>query len=221
MRLPRFLKLSKVVAKDDMRPVLTCAFVREEEVEVIDHSRPPVMGKSQKKLEKHLIAYATNSYTFVRVDLGLPNLEDDGEGVNVGGPIPLPALQHMERGVHFTLGEDQIKAGITSYDRVISEYLAEKPSDEEGTPNFPDWHNLVPEFGKKTIKIGLNPRQLYELAQGMGMTRTDGIVLELDSEKLKPLERDGDARQVLSVMKVSIPSKPEAEGLIMPIRVNV
>ncbi len=213
MKLPKFLKLSKVVSKDGYRPVLTGVIVKEEEVEV----GPP----GHSRTVKHLIAYATNSYIFARVDLGEPDSERD-----VAGPIPVEALKHMERGVDFELGEETIRTGITHYDRVISSALMFTSGRDKGKHReageevkFPNWDGIKPEFGENVLKVGINPRLLMELSQGMGMLPTQGVHLEIDIDKLKDVPNQKGKKQVLTTMRVAIPGNDKVQGLIMPVRV--
>lgn len=225
MRLPSGLRLSKILAKDDLRPIAG-AMVEEEEVEVRDMT--PGRPNDAKKDEKHLVAYATNAYSFARVDLGAPESDKD-----VGGPIPDVALRHMEKGVNVELGAETIKAGITSYERVPGEQVDHrgkpryKPGDEV---SFPQFKNLYPEFGDNILSLGINPHLLADLADAMGSGRNNGVIIEIDLDKLKDIEGMGlelppgtvGHKTVLTVMKVKTmgPLRDQAEGLIMPIRIN-
>lgn len=217
MKFPK-IKLSKVLASKQGRPVLEGAMVKLEDVEIPDLSQSPLKTKTTK----HLVAYGTNAYVFARVDLGAPESEKDVEG-----PIPTVALKHMERGVEVELGEEEITAGITSYERVISDALTfrgERSYSVGDEVKYPEWKDLYPEFGKNVLTFGVNPRLLADLADAIGSGSQYGVVIEIDLDKLKDVS-DGNhkgSKTVLSVMKVKTmsPLRDKAEGLIMPIRVN-
>jgi hypothetical protein len=217
LKFPSKLRLSKLLSKDGFRPILTGAFVKSEKVKVPDLSRSP---KDTKEVD-HLVAYATNSYAFVRVDLTDAGIAEDGD---VPGPIPAVALKHLERGVQAELGEKEIVAGITHYDRVISDEVTVggkqryQPGEEV---QYPDWHALYPEFGENTISIGINAQLLADLSAAMA-TGNNGVIIELDADKLKPVSGSKE-KTVLSVMKVKTMGhlRDRAEGLLMPIRVHV
>jgi hypothetical protein len=219
LKFPSKLRLSKVLSKDGLRAILTGVLVKSEKVEVLDPD--PSKGLKETMKVDHLVAYGTNSYCFVRVDLTAAGIADDGD---VPGPIPAVALKHLERGVQAGLGEKEIVAGITRYDRVISDAVTTggdqryKPGEEV---QYPNWHNLYPEFSENVVKIGLNAQFLADLAAAMG-TGNNGVVLEIDMDKLRPVSGSKE-KTVLSVMKVKTQGhlRDRAEGLLMPMRVNV
>jgi len=218
MKFPQGVKLSKVLAKDTWRPILTGAMIRTEKVEVRDPD--PKRKSGARTTVEHLIGYATNSYTFARVDLGVPG-DDDAPG-----PVPAVALKHAEKGVEVELGEKKITAGITHYDRVISDAPYKGKEREPGEEViYPTWDSVYPEFGENVLKIGINPQLLFDLATALGSAK-QGVVIELDMDKLKDIKVIGLAvggKQVLSAMKVKPmgPLREQAEGIIMPIRVEI
>lgn len=188
MKLLKRFKPSKVLSRNRVRPMLTGAMVRQERVGEVEH----------------LVLYATDAYCFLRLDLGVKE-EGDFEG-----PIPAVALQHIQRGVNVTLGEKEIVAGITRYDRVI----AEDPRFEVGQDvPFPRHENLRPEHGRGVFRVGINPTLLKNLADGMGSEAS--VILEFDMNLIDPRT---PANNYLRAIKVLSPRRGEAEGLIMPIR---
>lgn len=210
MKLPRLVKPSKALSRDDMRPVLTGAMVREEEVPIPADRQ----GPSGPTTQTHLILYGTDSYVFVRIDLGAP--DHDGTEENRPGPIPAVALKHMERGVNAILDEKEIVAGITRYDRVIAEDWGQTPGDEI---NFPEYDKLVPDFSKKTFRLGINPRLLMNIAEALGCGPREILYLDFDRAKFEGPE--GGEVHYHTVFKVSTPrTSGQAEGLMMPVRVG-
>jgi len=201
------LKPSKITGALKDRPELTGALVKVEE-----KSR----GGGTKPF-KTLVLYATNSYVFLRAVLG-PK-EDRSEP----GPIPLEALRHMERGVHVELGEKEITAGITHYDRVMSEYERDPIKPRGDRPYVQEkWDELLPKHGKKTFSVGINARLLKELSDAMGRGKHDAIELEFDLDQAVPHSGTEGGKTYIKAIKVKPhASAREAEGLLMPVRLNV
>lgn len=134
--------------------------------------------RGEKVTEDHMILYATNAISFVRIDLGAPGKWDEP------GPIPPQALRHMEQGVNFDLGLDRVKVGITQYERVFTSDLL--PGVEPGeVESFPDFWKVVKKLGWKNeptssekLTIDLDPRRLLATAEAIGCA--DGIKMTID-----------------------------------------
>lgn len=200
MKLPDGLKPSKVLQGVSDRPGLDGALVRVEKKPGTRFSR--------------LVLYATNSYVFLRAVLG-----PEGDGTE--GPVPAVALRHMEKGVHFELGEKEIVAGITRYDRVMSEFTKDREPEKYVQDKFEE---LKPPQPKRAFRIGLNPLLLWELAQGMGAGKHDGISIEFDLDKLTEVEfgpKENHYSTYNKAMTVELIRDNETEGIIMPVRLNV
>lgn len=220
MRLPTQVKLSKIAARSyGTRPILSGALAKLEKVKVKVWHHPSGERSVQKdEEEEHIILYATDGYCFVRVDAGVP-----GHG-DVEGPIPLEALKHMERGVNCDLGEKEIKAGITRYDRVMAEAAMVEPD------KYPQekWDELTPGKIKRPFRVGIGADVIARAAAALGATgRGDAIELEFDLEETSRIEGEQGWETYLKPIGVRpmSPATPESfqapEAIFMPVRINV
>lgn len=207
MQFPK-IKPSKVVSKEALRPNLTGALVVEEQVYSTLH----------RENRPHLILYATDSYRFVRLDLG-PKEEGNFEG-----PVPKIALQHMEKGLHFELGEKQITVGITHYDRVMAEGASAEP--EQAPWPQRKWADLLPKRGKRRFRFGINPKLLASLAEAMGSAERVEVEFDLGQvQGPKDMQQDGEWSYLKPIMVrpmyESRNDNPQREAMIMPIRIDL
>lgn len=196
MRLPEKTKPSKVLFKDGLRPVLEAAHLREE------HGRA--------------FLYATNSFSFIRLELDTLPEGRGREGTQIEGVIPAVALRHMEKGVNFVPKEETVAVGrLSEYRRVFSE------ADNRSEGDFPDWAKLVPDV-KKSLRVGLSAKLLHELAQAMA-AEGDHVTLEFDLEQTDSLNET-----VVQTYNRAIKVEPmrdriegrERKGLLMPVKVQ-
>lgn len=209
MKLRRKYKPSRVLADPKMvtTPALHGAHTRIERVEVPDYSTKEA---GRVKGEDHLILYATTGNSMVKLDLGVP---DNGD---VPGPIPAPALKHMEKGVQAALNEDAVRVGITRYERVSSEV---NPGSEQG---WPDVDSVLARIEapepKKKITLAINPGLLSDLAAAMDSN--EAVYLTLDADNFKKMTGKGREaeRWYTGAIKVEPKAEPGALGMLMPIR---
>lgn len=207
MKFRRKFKPSRVLAnpKVERRSGLHGAHTRLESVKAIE----PANG-SEHEVD-HLILYATNGVSMVRLDLGHPEHGD------VPGPIPAPALKHMERGVSAALNEDEVRVGITRYDRVSSE-----ANPGGGMTGWPDVDKTLAEVGRPPAKqrlfLGISPKMLSDLAAAM--EAEDGVYLVLDEAHFENMTAPGreDERWYHGSVRVEAKRGDDALGLIGPIR---
>lgn len=82
---------------------------------------------------------------------------------------------------------------------------------------FPNWRMVIPKPEGKTVRLGINPRLLVELAKALGSEECVTLEMEVVPEGYE------HAGTVMSGMKVT-PSKESrcqgAFGVIMPIRIS-
>lgn len=222
MKFGRKIKPSKVVGDKGKRPAIQGALVEVEPVP----TRKPGGAPSEMEVKDHLVLYATNSYVFARVDLGVKDNLDEP------GPIPMVALKHLERGVHGDLGLDRIKVGITEYERV----LAEAPHADTSADAFPDFEKVIDQHwkdpqGSNMLTLDVNPRLLLAACEAIGSPEEAQLTFDLrqfkefESRVLSPEEKKkakGKRRRWYSgVFKVKARIKPEeneAVVFVMPIK---
>lgn len=194
------------------------AMIQVETVKVQKHGAK----RGEKVSEEHLVLYATNTYSFVRIDLGLKGQWDEP------GPVPPQALRHMEGGVNFDLGLDRIKAGITQYDRVFTADVMPGVDPPE-VGRFPDRAKVVRQAGWKSdptstdkITIDLDPRKLLATAEAIGCA--DGVKLTIDLRLARVYDGKGrKSRWMRGPMHVQPRDdgyyhEPDADAFIMPMR---
>lgn len=223
MKFKRKLKPSKVVGTRGQVPAIQGAMVRLERVP----TRKPGGSPGEMVPKDHLVLYATNAYSFIRVDLGVKDNMDEP------GPIPAIALKHLERGVHGDLGLDRIKVGITEYQRV----LADAPHADVSGAKFPDFETVIYDRwkdpqGSNILTLDVNPRLLLDAAEAIGSPEEVQITLDLrdfeeyESKVLSPEEKKkvkGKRRRWYNnVFKIKARTKShedeDAVGFVMPMK---
>lgn len=174
-------------------------------------------GAGGKKVtEDHLILYATNAQVFVRIDLGA------GDRGDLPGPIPLPALRHMENGVLAELGEKEIRVGITHYDRVFTDGLLVDPPAME---SFPEWDEILKKEGIRSdpngrdhLTVDLDPKLLLAAAEAMGETKRVKLTFDLRKTYQYPRQKRRWYRGPVRVKPSDdFYRTPHSEALLMPI----
>lgn len=221
MKFTRKIKPSKVLGTRKMKAAIQGAIVRLERVP----TRKAGHGPQDVEPVDHLVLYATNTYSFIRIDLGVKDSMDEP------GPIPGVALRHLEKGVSADLGMDRIRVGITQYERVT----ADAPNADTSGENFPVFEEVMDKHwrepsGANKLTINLNPRLLLAAAEAIG--EPDQVQLTLDLRKTKEYEpkvytpaerakRKGKTRRWYSgAMKLTGRNKQQdnpAHGFLMPI----
>lgn len=206
MKFLRKVKPSKIVGGKHMVHRIQGAMVRSEMVEKV---KP---GGQGKHLVEHLILYATNSFGFLRIDLGAKENGDEP------GPVPAVALRHMEKGVISELGESEIRVGITHYQRVMGDFPHD--ADPRHEDDFPEMSKVTPPEprGEDAMTLNINPTLLKDIADAMG--ESQNVQLTFDLTKRKPLV--GRKRKWYGgAIRVKAPMKQwqnESEAVMMPIR---
>lgn len=81
---------------------------------------------------------------------------------------------------------------------------------------FPNWRQIMPDGSKHTLRLGIDVRRLWELAQAMG---TEGLELRMipDDPSNNPIMVKPLTTGTYNNPGVK-PADPDAYGLIMPIR---
>lgn len=170
----------------------------------------PAFADVPERNEGHLILYAMNGTALVRLDLGVPEHGDEP------GPIPAPALKHMERGVSAALNESEVRVGITRYDRVASEV---NPGSNHGWPD-PGvlLEKIKPPPAKRKLVLLLDPKLVANLAAAMDAE--DGVHLILDADNLQQMTAPGreDERWYTGAIRVEGRRDVGSLGVLMPMR---
>lgn len=215
MKFLRKFKPSRILAKQNdhfKTRAIEGALVRAEPVPTLKPGGRP----DEKEVKEHLVMYATNTWTMVRLDLGVQDPFQEP------GPVPLPALRHMEQGVNFDLGLEKVRVGIVEYDRVFADSPDDIPEER-----FPDWETVLQKQGWKhdpsgtnKVTLDIDPRLLLALAQAMGSEESVQITFDLRLTKEYPKRK---SRYVIGAMRVQARNEeswrePLADGYMMPMR---
>lgn len=223
MKFFRKIKPSKVLGSRTQQHAIQGAMVEMEKV----MTQVPGAKPGQKEPRDHLVLYATNSYSFVRIDLGLKDSMDEP------GPIPAEALRHMEKGVTADLGMDEVRVGITRYERVSGDF----PNGDRQGKDFPDFEKVIskawprdPQAGNK-LTININPKLLMAACEAIGETENVQIILDLRNAqeypgqkrkwysgamKMKPYDEEYDRHKVNEAEAYLMPIKPIGHGDLDP-----
>jgi hypothetical protein len=210
MKFWRKIKPSKVLGGKMSKHSIQGAMVHIETVP----TQVPGGKPGQTEPKDHLVLYATNSYCFVRIDLGVKDTSDEP------GPIPREALVHMEKGVNVELGMDEIRAGITRYARVSGDF----PNGDQKGRDFPDFEEVIskhwprdPQAGNK-LTIDVNPKLLLAAAEAIGEPEHVQITFDLRNAKEYPKQK---RRWYSGALKIKPREKHRdhpAEVYLMPIK---
>jgi hypothetical protein len=196
MIVPAKCKLEKVVSKDQTRPVLASAYLR-----VVEPATEAEPGSGYLE--------ATDSFKLARVPVEL-------EVGDVEGFIPPAALIEARKA-----------------DRLTPRLEANGTCDVPGGPSFPrpepgqpvNVDQLLPvEDDLHSFEVGLSPKLLLELAQGMGAE--GGVRLRFckgrGAESWTPdnPESEPSTRRPIVVRPLGSSDVPDAVGLLMPIKLG-
>lgn len=199
MRISLRTKLEKLVSKDTSRPVLTHLYLR-------------IVGEGDNRrgwLE------GTDSYKLGRVPVELE--EGDTEGF-----IPAEVI-----GAARKAKADSIRANGSLELEQLGKVIATFPRTFEG--QFPNTDALIPEeparFEGRRWNVGLNPKLLLELAEGMG---AETVTLEFVATRPAPGPAGGAGDYSPSNLRPMVvrplatfrgcEENHDAIGLLMPIR---
>jgi hypothetical protein len=178
VKFNRKIKPSKAVGKPGQKPVIQGALVKLETVP----TQKPGGGPNDMEPKDHLVLYATNAYSFIRIDLGVKDSMDEP------GPIPAVALKHLEKGVSADLGMDEVRVGITRYERVTADGY---PHADTSGDSFPDFEEVMDKHwrepkGANELTVNVNPRLLIAACEAIG--EPDDVQITLDLRKAKDYE---------------------------------
>lgn len=210
MKFLRKIKPSKVLGDKFQRQAIQGAMVHVETVP----TQIPGGTPSQTRPEDHLVLYATNSYSFVRIDLGVKDSMDEP------GPIPRAALQHMEKGVAVELGLDFVKVGITRYERVAGDF----PKGDAKGERFPEFESAVDKHwrsdpkGANKLTLNLNPKLLLAAAEAIGEPEHVQITLDLRKAKEYPKGKRRWYNGAMKMMGAEKRRENPAQVFFMPIK---
>lgn len=213
MKFLHKFKPSRVVARKDSHTksrAIEGAVIRSEPVP----TRKPGGKPKDTEIRDHLVLYATNTWSIIRLDLGVQDPFQEP------GPVPMEALRHMEQGVQFGLGLDKVKVGIVEYDRVF----VDSP-DDIAEEQFPEWERTIKKLGWKNepsgvnkVTVDLNPKLLLALAQAIGAE--EGVRLTFDLRLTKEYPGRKKSRYVTGPMRVqnrnAETSERVADSYLMP-----
>ncbi len=195
MLLPARTKLDKLASKDQSRPAMTSLYLR-------------IVGEGA---ERRGYLEGTDSYKLGRVPVELA--DDDTEGF-----IPVEVIA-AARKAKLTDVRANGSLELREYDTVRASF----PREDRG--QFPDTDRLMElepaRIEGETWRIGLNPRLLFELAEGIG---AETVSLEFTATKPAPGPDGGPVDFRPSglrpiVVRPMSGQTPDAIGLLMPVRV--
>ena len=199
--LPKGAKPSKSVSKDQTRPVLTHAELRQT-TEIVDGERKPTGWE----------LIMSDSYQLARVKLSVMDADNAFTPELVPGPISTDALKAIEKS---TAGA--FTANGTVDPRNSNGAVAGPSFAREDPGRFPQWDALMPEHTGHEFAIGLDAELLYQLAQSLGAKDRGKCQVRLTFTS-----RDDGTPNPLRPMVVTAHggNALEGQGLLMPVRID-
>ncbi len=196
LKLPPGAKPSKVLSKDQSRPVLT----RGELAEVTKLLEDGTRERTGWELQ------CTDSYRLSRVPLSISGEATDDSEITAG-PISGDALRMIEKHGGFRADAEHVEV-IDKSGRVVVTYDRERAGDFP----YPNIDAVTPE-PEHYVDIGLNAKFLYELAQALG-SRDTTVRIRLS------LNERGEVNP-LRPFVVTANMHETGTGVLMPVRLNV
>lgn len=188
--LPKGAKPSKSVSKDQTRPVLTHAELRQ-----------PADGTGWELV-------TTDSYQLARIPLSVKTVDgSDGEPLTAGA-ISTDALKAIEKAGAFR-ANGSIEVCDTFGRPTGQTFTREDPG------KFPQWDSLMPAEDIDEFTIGLNAEILYQLAQALGAKSRGKCHVALTFTNNPETHQPNPLRPIRVRAQDG-----EACGLLMPVRVN-
>jgi len=195
--LPKNSKPSKSASKDQTRPVLTHAELRET---------TRIDSDAGERVADGWELVTCDSYQLARVRLSVT--EEESREPLTAGPISSEALKAIE------------KTGSFRANSTI------EPCNERGVPTglsfarpdvgtFPNWDQLAPDVDPGAFSIGLDAELLYSLAQSLGAKQRGRCHVSLTFVTGK----DG-MPNALRPITVKAKGNPDASGILMPVRLD-
>jgi DNA polymerase III sliding clamp (beta) subunit (PCNA family) len=161
-----------------------------------DPSRYNVCNVNLEQGDGSPVLVATNGHALAV----LPVMADESEF----GPITVAAIIHGRKVAKSSkLADTEFKTnGNYSFPDGSSLPLPD-PSD---VGEFPNWRQVIPDHGKNpvTLKLGLNPKLLFELAEAIDSPK--GVILEF-TDDMSPVRVTGSSAEAVGNFGVIMPMR--------------